>query len=232
MGAIARTLTALALIVGVAAGPAAIGAVPARPSMPLIENPVGGGQDTLVILYSGDGGWAAFDRGVVAGLAHRGVPSVGVNSLRYFWTRRTPQEAADDLAVVARRYLAAWRKRRIILVGYSFGANALPIIIPQLPPDLRGRLRSVALIGAARNGELQFHVGSWLNRAGPDATPLAPLMQQLRGVPAVCIYGDDEPDSACGAFPPGAIRPVRLPGGHHLDDDGEAVAETILGASA
>jgi type IV secretory pathway VirJ component len=222
----AAALAAIALSLAPAAGAAAPG------PLPVVEVPARGNADTVAIFYSGDGGWAAFDRNLAAGLARQGVPTVGVDSLRYFRTRRSPDGAAADLAAIARRYMAAWRKPRILLVGFSFGADALPLIIPRLPPDLRASLRGVALISPGGSGELQFHLGSWLDRPGAAAVPLAPLLARLRGAPALCIYGDRDPASACGAFGPGLVRAMRVPGGHHLGGDFDALARAILRADA
>lgn len=225
MGAAAK-LAALALALTPMAGAAAPG------PMPVVEVPARGNADTVVIFYSGDGGWAAFDRNLADGLARQGVPTVGVDSMRYFWTRRSPDAAAADLAVTARHYMTAWRKPRVMLVGFSFGANALPLIIPKLPPDLRARLRGVALISPGRSGELQFHLGSWLDHTSPDAVPIAPLLAQMRGPPALCIYGDHDAGNACSDFGPHLVRPLQIPGGHHLGGDFDALAQAILRADA
>ena len=223
--AAAAKLAALALALAPAAG-----AAPGP--MPVVEVPARGNADTVVIFYSGDGGWAAFDRSLAESLARQGVPTVGVDSMRYFWTRRSPDAAAADLAVTARRYMTAWRKTRVLLVGFSFGADALPLIIPKLPPDLRASLRGVALISPGGSGELQFHLGSWLDHPSPAAVPIAPLLARLRGAPALCIYGDHDPGAACGVFGPGLVRAMRIPGGHHLGGDFDALAQAILRADA
>lgn len=166
-----------------------------------VASAVGGG-DTLAVIYSGDGGWAAIDRGLTDGLVRAGTPVVGYSSLRYFRTARTPQGAADDLAATLRRYMAAWGKRRVILVGYSFGADALPKIVPALPADPRARVRLVALVGLGPEGELAVHPGSWLNRVGPSAYAVAPALTALRDFPMVCIYGSREAHSICPGLPP------------------------------
>jgi type IV secretory pathway VirJ component len=223
MGAAAK-LAALALALAPAAGSAAPG------PMPIVEVPARGDTDTVAIFYSGDGGWATFDRSLAASLARQGVPTVGVDSMRYFWTRRSPDAAAADLSATARRYMAAWRKPRVLLVGFSFGADALPLIVPRLAPDLRARLRGVALISPGRSGELQFHLGSWLDHASPDAVPIAPLLAQMRGAPALCIYGDHDAGNACNLFGPRLVRPMQIPGGHHLGGDFDALAQAILRA--
>jgi len=197
---------------------------------PAAVAPAAGSGDTLAVIYSGDGGWAAIDRGMTEGLVRAGVPVVGYSSLRYFAHGRTAQEAADDLATVLRRYMALWGRRRIVLIGYSFGADALPVIMPRLPADLRARVRLLALVGLQPHGELKVHPGSWLNRAGPDAYAVAPAVAALRGPAMVCIYGSREPHSVCPTLSPALIRRVELKGGHHFDRDYRAISRAILRA--
>ena len=194
--------------------------------LPLIEQPVAGKGDTLVVFYSGDGGWAGLDKGLTEGLAHAGVPVVGYDSLRYFWTRKTPQQAAADLSTVMTHYTSAWHRPKVILVGYSFGADALPAIVTHLPAEQRARVRLVALVGAERTGDLQFHIGSWLDQKSATAFPLAPLLAAMRDVPVVCIYGDQDKEDACPTL--GAVRPIKLSGNHHFDGSYDALGRTIL----
>src|SRR6185295_13843169 len=44
------------------------------------------GGEALAVILSGDGGWAGLDREVAGVLAGKGLPVVGLDSLRYFWT--------------------------------------------------------------------------------------------------------------------------------------------------
>ena len=194
--------------------------------LPLVEVPVASHGDTLAVFYSGDGGWASIDRGLAQGFVKAGVPVVGYDSLRYFWTKRSPQAAADDLAAVIRHYQAAWGKQRVILAGYSFGADALPIIVQRLPADLRGQVRIVALLGADATGELEFHPGDWLDVGGKDTYPIAPVLASLKDLPMVCVYGSEEHDDACPTFP-AAVRKIGLPGDHHFNGDYDVVGRAL-----
>ena len=171
-------------------------------TLPLTALPAPGGGDTLAVFYSGDGGWAGIDQGMSAGFVRAGIPVVGYNSLRYFWTARTPRGAAVDLTAVLHHYMAAWGKTRIILTGYSFGADALPAIIPHLPADLRSHIRGVALVGVDKDGELEFRPGDWLGLSGASAYAIAPALADLKGTPLVCVYGNEEGDAACPTFSP------------------------------
>ncbi|WP_296600350.1 AcvB/VirJ family lysyl-phosphatidylglycerol hydrolase [Phenylobacterium sp.] len=239
LAAVGRLRLTLALALTLTLGFAAQGwPGPWRPvggdGEPAAFAPADAAGDTLAVLYSGDGGWAALDKGLADDLAQGGMPVIGYNSLRYFATARTPDGAAADLAAALRRQMAAWGKRRIVLVGFSFGADALPAIVPRLPADLRQRIRLVALVGLGPTGDLRFTPHSWLSQPTADAFPTAPAVAALRASLGsgglVCIYGDREPHPACPVLPVGLARIVALPGGHHFDGDYRRLSRTILEA--
>src|SRR5436309_4433059 len=117
-------------------------------SLPVVEVPATHGtSDTLVVLVSGDGGWAAIDKSISRVLADNGMPVVGLNALQYFWTRRTPESASRDLQAILERYFARWKKQRVLFIGYSRGADVLPFMIARLPAELRAKTRLLALLG-------------------------------------------------------------------------------------
>src|SRR5436309_2948688 len=91
----------------------------ATAKLPLTEVPAArGGSDTLVVFVSGDGGWAKIDKSIASILAANGMPVAGLNSLQYFWTKRTPESASRDLQSIVETYLARWQKSRVVLIGY------------------------------------------------------------------------------------------------------------------
>lgn len=197
--------------------------------LPLIEVPVAGSGELLAILITGDGGWAGLDQALAAALAARAVPVVALNSLKYFWTARTPQRTADDLARVATHYLHAWDRRRLLLVGYSQGADVLPFAINRLDPALRERIAGAALLGPGERASFEFHLSHWL--ADPDGgLPLAEELGRLTDVSVACIRGSDESESPCIGTR-GKVHEVVLAGGHHFNDDYAAVAREVLAAA-
>jgi len=192
--------------------------------------------DTLAVFYSGDGGWAALDQSVTQYLADNGVPTLGVNSLSYFTTKRSPAGAAADLAQALRSYERLWGRSKVTLIGYSFGADALPAIIPQLPADVRGQIGRLVLIGAGPNGDLQFHPTSWLNIATPDSYPVRPAIAalmdgQVAGMKITCVYGDAEKADICPTLPDAQVTKIRLPGDHHFNRDYATLGAAVLKAS-
>jgi type IV secretory pathway VirJ component len=63
---------------------------------------------------------------------------------------------------VIRQYLAAWNKSRVLLVGYSFGADTLPFIVNRLPADLRPAVATVSLLGISANASFEIRVAGWI----------------------------------------------------------------------
>ncbi len=187
--------------------------------------------DTLIVILSGDGGWASIDRDLATHLAAHGHSVVGLNSLAYFWQRRTPDGAARDLDRILTYYLAAWHKQKIILIGYSRGADVLPFMANRLSPDLLKRTRLVALLGAEMEVEFEFHVQDWLSSRKDTALPVLPEVEKLRGVPLLCIAGEDETHSLCPRLDPKLAAAVILSGGHHFGGDYTRLSQIILKAA-
>jgi type IV secretory pathway VirJ component len=197
--------------------------------LPLIELPTAAAErDELAVIYSGDGGWAGLDRDVGAALVAAGVPVVGVSSLQYFWTRRTPEGAAVDLARTLRHYLAAWHRRRAVLVGYSAGADVLPFLVARLPEDLRARVAAVALLGPSETANFEFHVAEWLGHEDDSARPVAPEVRRLAGIKVLCFYGEEESDSLCPRLPAGSVKLFPEQGAHHFGGHYDVLARSIL----
>jgi len=221
---------ALVLLCAGALGSAAA-ASPALDDLPLVPRPVDAAGQDFVVLLSGDGGWAAMDRETADAFVAAGVPVVGFDSLRYFWKRRTPEEASSALARVIAHYAAAWKRPRVLLVGYSFGADALPLLATRLPAAVIARVELVALIGPSPEADLEIHVAEWLrDLPAPGAQPLAPQLRTLRGLGlrVLCLYGRDETRSLCPQLEAGLAAVEAWPGGHHLDRDYGRVARRVL----
>ncbi len=206
-----------------------IASLPADMPITVVTDPAAPHGDGMAILYSGDGGWVGLDRDVANELAKRGIPVVGLDSLSYFWSQRTPKGAAADLAPVIRAYSNQWQRPHVIMLGYSFGADVLPHIVAHLPSDVRGRITGMAMLGLSPSADFQFHLSSWLNMSDNNAYPTVPAIARLRGLPMLCIMGQAETDSACPSIPPGIVQVVSVPGGHHFDRNAALLAQQIIG---
>lgn len=189
-------------------------------TLPLVEVPArhGGDGDLLVVLLSADGGWARLDEELAARLAAAGYPVVGWNSLRYYMTPRTPEVAADDLSAVMRAYERKWGRRKVLLVGYSMGADVLPVVTGRLQPGDRAHVAGIVLLGLWADAEFQFKPSQWVGRASPSIPeyPTLPAARQLRDLPILCVGGDHDRRSVCSRIGTPNVRAVTIPSGHSL----------------
>ena len=187
-------------------------------------------SDTFAILLSGDGGWAGLDKEVADALAASGIPVIGLDSLRYFWSSRTPQGLAADLDRMAHYYLPQLGKQRVMLIGYSQGADVLPFAVNRLSAATRSHVALTAVIGLSEHALFEFHVSSWISDddSGP---PTLPEVERITGMPVLCIYGEGETDTLCPKLDPHKVTIVKLKGGHHFDGNYAGLAQAILAAS-
>ncbi len=209
-----------------------VGSTPALPpavsDLPLIEVPAAVTERReFAVILSGDGGWVGIDRDLSTAFAQRGIPVVGWDSLKYFWEARTPDESSRDLGRVIDHYAAAWRRDRVILVGYSQGADTLPFMVNRLSPVTRTHIAHTVLLGPGHEAFFEFHVSHWLGTPTGGA-PILPEAEKLRGSSVACIYGEDDDDSICPELAPGDFSVVKLTGGHHFGGDYENLARIIL----
>ncbi len=202
------------------------------PDMPLTLLPPSGPaqrNDLMAIIYSGDGGWAGIDRDIAGQLSLAGIPVVGVDSLSYFWTARTPAGAGHDLGQLINAFSQHWGRPHVLLIGYSFGADAMPYMVDHLDAAAKAKISRVSLLGFSSTADFQFHLGSWLNISSDTSLPTLPAVAQMKGMSVQCVRGATEAGSACAAIPHGVAEQYVVPGDHHFNRNAPLLTRIILG---
>lgn len=197
--------------------------------LPLIELPAENPTTRLAIVISGDGGWRDLDKTIAHDLQNWGVSVVGIDSLRYFWSKKTPAQTAVDLARVIRSYTTRWHATSVALIGYSFGADVMPFAYNRLPLPERDKVTMMSLLGFAAAADFEIHVTGWLGV--PPTSAALPVMPEITKVPPLlvqCFYGEDEGDSICPRLANLDMAIIRTPGDHHFGRDYEHLAHIIL----
>ena len=195
--------------------------------LPLVELPTKTNSGTLAVMISGDGGWAGIDKQVAEALNKNGIAVVGLNSLQYFWTKKNPDIAGKDLTRILNYYSKAWNAEKLILIGYSTGADTLPFMASRLPQALKSKIHAVALLGMAKAANFEFHVADWLY-SSDGLYKVIPEVQKLKGMNVMCIYGEDETDNVCSMLDKASFNLIEMKGGHHFAGDYDKLASVIL----
>jgi type IV secretory pathway VirJ component len=149
--------------------------------------------------------------------------------LRSFWSAKTPDEMASDLADLMQTYGERWGTKRVALIGYSFGAGILPFAIDHLPAADRARIVLVSLLGVEPRADFEIHFTGWLGQEPDETAPeVLPALLQLDLSRVQCFYGEDEESSLCRLPALAKAEVIRTSGGHHFDGDYDALAQRIL----
>lgn len=183
----------------------------------------------LAVVLSGDGGMGPLNRNLAASLTKRGVGVVTIDSRRYFWAKRDPGDVAVDLRRIIRHFRAAWPVDRVALVGYSFGADALPLVYNRLPPATKRIVAVVSLLSIAPVTDMRIELS---DDDYPNETPLLPEAARIDAPSVQCIYGKEDRMAAMACPALANARPdfTILPesGGHGFDGDSDRLADIIV----
>lgn len=186
-------------------------------------------RDYFAIFISGDGGWASIDKEVGESLSDHGVSVVGVDALRYFWSRREPAAAGRDLERILNDYTQDWGKKRVALIGYSLGADVLPVMFNNLSKAAQDKVFKLVLLNPAQKADLKVHLTDWVGlEIGEEGIPLMPELKKIDPNKLYCLYGMDDDETICRSLPAGMGKTQGLGGSHHFDGDYQKVAELIL----
>jgi len=200
------------------------------PSVP--GSPAGGRPCVLVL--SGEGGWRAFDHQLATWLSGAGYWVGGIDCLRYFWK---PQDDRAALSADVMRYAEALTRvagakadARVVLAGFSFGADLAPWIAGA--DGRSARFAALIMIGPDLKGSLEARVVEILGFA-PDAHTFdtASALADLRSIPVLFVHGGKDDDSAAPKLAAGFTGKKALavvPGATHHFGGHEAELERAV----
>ena len=192
-----------------------------------ITAPAGGSARAVVILWSGDAGWSGSMQGIADALAERGYGVAGVSSLRYFWHQQAPETMAEDTARIAAHFADLWKSNRIVVAGYSFGADVLPFAWPLLPEEARQNTALLALLSPFKKTDFEISLLGMLGIIR-GSHEVEPAIEALPAQLVLCLTGEKETDMACSLS--GGYEVASVPGGHGYDRNWSLIADIIDGA--
>jgi type IV secretory pathway VirJ component len=170
----------------------------------------------VAILISGDGGWYSFEQSIADGLAEIGIPAIGLDSRKYFWNRRSPDETAGDIASLLSFYYNEWKRDKCLLLGYSLGAEIVPFIVNRLPEDLKSGIVLAVLLSPETTTDFEVHISNMLGMGNSKNTyQVLDEIKKLKPVPALCIFGQSEKSQVPELLKGTSVNINIIPGDHH-----------------
>lgn len=167
----------------------------------------------LLFYISGDGGWNGFSMSLVQSLNQQGFTVIGLDAESYFWTRKTPEQAAQDVTSLLMQHSSQWNQNGMVLIGYSLGADVLPFIQTRLPQALVQHIQKTVLLSPSERTDFEVH----LLDAFTSAKHAYPVMDEINKwqKPVTIFFGADEDSTYKKALTSKTIHVITVAGGHH-----------------
>jgi len=169
----------------------------------------------MIVLLSGDGGWLGFNDTLAMAFAKRGYHVIGVNSRTYFWHQRNPDETSGDIIQLLREYSEEWHIKRIVLSGYSFGADVVPFIYNRLPDDLKVKVTKLQLLSPYLSTDFKVRFSDLFSTGDDNRAYKVKAEVEKITIPVYCFYGEKENPKPLADVAMKNFFIKFLPGDHH-----------------
>ncbi len=150
--------------------------------------------DYFIIMLPGDGGWRDFIDYLSNYLSGNGINVVGLNTIPYFNNVRKPAEIAHDMQRIMNNFSEVWGKKKVVLAGYSFGAEILPFIYNRLDSNYKARVICLTMIAPSNLADFKVSPIYYYNPS--KSLAVLPELQKIRNVRTL-IFCDRQKKSLC-----------------------------------
>ena len=181
----------------------------------------------LIFYISGDGGFNKFSTTFMEAINKQGYAVIGLSAKDYFWSRKKPQEAANAIEAAINESNKQWKKKNIVLIGYSFGADVAPFMFTHFSPAMAARVNQLILLSPSPKTDFEIHVMQMLGW-GKNTGESVPAEINKISKPISFIVGDDENEFPFSQLTIKNKQIVKMPGGHHYDGDVNALYKQIV----
>jgi type IV secretory pathway VirJ component len=182
----------------------------------------------IALVVSGDGGWYSFEQLISDNMAKQGIPTIGLDSKKYFWKRRTPEETASDMDKVLNFYGKLWGRDKFVLIGYSLGAEIVPFIVNRLPEKTKSRIESVVLLSPATTTDFEIHISNMLGMGNRQNVyhPIDEIIK-MQAIQTLIIFGDGEKTQVPELLNGTSVTIKKIPGDHHYKFNLQLIMQTM-----
>ncbi|MCU7547717.1 virulence factor [Chitinophagaceae bacterium LB-8] len=181
----------------------------------------------LIFFISGDGGWKGFAPTLAKTFNNKGYPVMGLDAKSYFWTRKTPEQAAKDIGALLVSFLKESKNKNFILMGYSFGADVVPFIQSRLHKELTPSLMHTVLLSPSPKADFEVHIMEMMGIIKSNGLSVAEEISKLT-CPVTLVFGSDDSNQLMIPNKANSIHSIYLPGNHHFNDNINLLVNSII----
>lgn len=187
-------------------------------------------SDKPIIFYlSGDAGFNTFSTTFSQELYRKGYDVFVLNSKNYFWTKKTPDQSSKDSENYLKQVLKNRKNKKIIIIGFSYGADVAPFIYNRFDADFQKNIQSLIIIGPSKVNDFEIHLKEYITGKMEYGFSVVNEINKIKKVPFTLVVSDFEEIH----FPLKEItlkkyQFLHLKGDHHYDGNTKMLADSIL----
>jgi len=181
----------------------------------------------LIFYISGDGGFNKFSTSFMQSLNKEGYAVIGLNAKDYFWNKKHPQEAATAIEQAINESNKEWKKKNIVLIGYSFGADVSPFMLTHFSAALSNKINHLILLSPSAKTDFEIHVLQMFGWGKDDGESVPAEINKI-AKPVAIIVGDDENEFPFDQLTIKNKRVTKMRGGHHYDGNLDALSKQVI----
>jgi len=150
-------------------------------------------SDKPIIFYiSGDAGFNTFSKSFGEHLHAFGYDVFALNTKTYFWKRKTSEQTSSDIENYINQQLKNRDHQKVILIGYSFGADVTPFVYNRFSADLKKKIQKVFIIGPSKSNDFKIHLEEYFGKEPKGSFPVIPEINKMTNVPLEVVLSDFE----------------------------------------
>lgn len=185
-------------------------------------------QKTLVVFITGDGGYNRFSKNLLRYFGQEGFNRLIFNSKKYFWKRKTPEEASKDFEKYINFYLEKSNCDQVYLIGHSFSAGVLPFIINNFSANLQKKIRQATFLSPDKYASLKVTLATMINfKQRPNQYEVLPEALKLKSISATYIFCKKGEQDLASMFEREGLQVKILEGPHNYNRNFEAIYNAI-----
>ncbi len=181
----------------------------------------------LIFYISGDGGMNKFSTSLLKSINAKGYSIVALDARNYFWNKKAPQQAANDISSAINQYLNKWQRKNFIIIGYSFGADVLPFIYNRFSKEVQQKTNQLVLLSPSTKTDFEIHVSGILGLKSDKGENVPAEINKLTK-PVLLVFGKGEDDFPLNQVVIKNKQVLIMPGGHHYDSDTGYLSNELL----
>ncbi|WP_173780618.1 AcvB/VirJ family lysyl-phosphatidylglycerol hydrolase [Frigoriflavimonas asaccharolytica] len=182
----------------------------------------------IIFYISGDGGFNTFSQSMGKDLHNLGYDVFALDTKDYFWQNKSPQEASEDTEKFLKKMTKHRDNKKVILIGYSYGAEVAPFIYNRFDDDFKENISKLIIIGPTAVNDFKIHLDEYVFKPVQYGYSVVKEVNKLGSLPFTLVVSDDE----VNAFPKNKItlksyEYMHLAGSHDFSGNTQMVVDSI-----